>query len=150
MLHYIPSFNLFILKRPFHHINSRGASWLSSESKLRVAVLVNNRYRRVISDGETQRPWALHSTAARGLASRPSKWNTRHMGGPNIDISDLTTDERLALIEELWDSLAASPGELSLTDEQRTELDRRLDEMDRDDRLGIPWDEAISEIRGRK
>jgi putative addiction module component (TIGR02574 family) len=72
------------------------------------------------------------------------------MGRPNIDISDLTTDERLALIEELWDSVAASPGELSLTDEQRTELDRRLDEMDRDDTLGGPWDAAINAIRDRK
>lgn len=72
------------------------------------------------------------------------------MGRPNIDISHLSTDERLALIEELWDSVAAKPGELSLTDAQRTELDRRLDEMDRDDTLGMPWDEAISQIRGRK
>jgi putative addiction module component (TIGR02574 family) len=72
------------------------------------------------------------------------------MGRPNIDINDLSTDERLALIEELWDSVAAKPGELSLTDAQRTELDRRLDDMDRDDTLGVPWDEAISQIRGRK
>jgi putative addiction module component (TIGR02574 family) len=72
------------------------------------------------------------------------------MGRPYIDISDLTTDERLALIEELRDSVAARPGELSLTDEQRTELDRRLDEMDRDDTLGVPWDAAMNGIRDRK
>jgi putative addiction module component (TIGR02574 family) len=72
------------------------------------------------------------------------------MGRPNIDISDLTTDQRLALIEELWDSVAARPGELTLTEEQRTELDRRLDEMDRDDTLGVPWEAAMNEIRGRK
>jgi len=72
------------------------------------------------------------------------------MGRPNINISDVSTDERLALIEELWDSVAAKPGELILTDAQRAELDRRLEEMDRDDTLGAPWDEAVSEIRGRK
>jgi putative addiction module component (TIGR02574 family) len=99
---------------------------------------------------ETQRCWVLYSTAVPGLASRASKWNTMDMGRPNIDISDLTMDERLALIEELWDSVAASPGELTFTDEQRTELDRRLDEMDRDDTLGVPWDAAINEIRDRK
>lgn len=72
------------------------------------------------------------------------------MGRPNIDISDLSTDERLALIEELWDSVAATPAELMLTDAQRDELDRRLDEMDRDDTLGVPWDEVVTQIRGRK
>jgi putative addiction module component (TIGR02574 family) len=72
------------------------------------------------------------------------------MGTRNIDISDLSIDERLALIEELWDTVAARPDELSLTDAQRTELDRRINEMDGDDTLGQPWDEAISEIRGRK
>jgi putative addiction module component (TIGR02574 family) len=56
----------------------------------------------------------------------------------------------LALIEEIWDSVAAKPDEMSLTGERRIELDRRLDEMDCDDTLGVPWDEAISEIRGRK
>lgn len=57
--------------------------------------------------------------------------------------------------EGLWDSVAADPDEMSLTDAQRAELDRagldrRVDEMDRDDALGVPWDEAISEVRGRK
>ena len=90
------------------------------------------------------------SERAPGLVSGLFKWNSIAMGRPNIDISDLSTDERPALIEELWDSVAASPGELSLTDEQRTELDRRLDEMDRDDTLGIPWDEPISKICDRR
>ncbi|MGH9759509.1 MAG: hypothetical protein ACREDR_16415 [Blastocatellia bacterium] len=43
------------------------------------------------------------------LDIRPFKWNTQDMGRPNIDISDLSTDERLALIEELWDSEPRSP-----------------------------------------
>jgi putative addiction module component (TIGR02574 family) len=71
------------------------------------------------------------------------------MGKPNIDISRLSKDERLKLIEELWDSLTTAPGDLALTEAQRDELDRRLDEMDRDDVLGIPWNEVVSQIRGR-
>ena len=46
-----------------------------------------------------------------------------------------------------WDSLAGTPGEVALTDAQRSELDRRLDETDRDDTLGIPWDEVVRQIR---
>ena len=71
------------------------------------------------------------------------------MAQANIDINGLTRDERLELIEQLWDSLAGTPGDLVLTDAQRNELDRRLDEMDGDDALGIPWDEVVRQIRER-
>jgi putative addiction module component (TIGR02574 family) len=71
------------------------------------------------------------------------------MARPNLNIKELTNDERLDLIEELWDSLAATPSEIALTDAQRKELNRRLEEMDRDDNLGIPWDEVVNQIRKR-
>jgi len=71
------------------------------------------------------------------------------MAKPNLNIKELTRDERLDLIEELWDSLAATPSELALTDSQREDLDRRVEEMDRDDNLGSPWDEVVSQIRKR-
>lgn len=66
---------------------------------------------------------------------------------PNIDINRLSRHERLDLIEELWDSLAPTQDELALTDAQRNELDRRLDEMDADNTLGIPWDQVLRQIR---
>jgi putative addiction module component (TIGR02574 family) len=66
---------------------------------------------------------------------------------PNIDINRLSRDERLDLIEELWDSLGPSQTELPLTEAQRNELDRRLDEMDADNTLGIPWDQVLKQIR---
>ena len=69
------------------------------------------------------------------------------MARVNIDTNRLIRDERLELIEQLGDSLAGTPGEVALTDAQRSELDRRLDEMDRDDTLGIPWDEVVRRIR---
>jgi putative addiction module component (TIGR02574 family) len=43
-----------------------------------------------------------------------------------LDIAGLTPEERLG--EELWDSLAVSPEAIPLTEAQRTELDRRLDD----------------------
>ena len=69
------------------------------------------------------------------------------MARANIDIKELSRDERLELIEELWDSLAPTQDELSLTDAQRNELDRRLDEMDADSSLGIPWEQVLKQIR---
>jgi putative addiction module component (TIGR02574 family) len=69
------------------------------------------------------------------------------MAKPNIDIDGLSRDERLDLIQELWDSLALAQADLTLTDDQRDELDRRLDEMDSDQNLGIPWDQVLKQIR---
>jgi putative addiction module component (TIGR02574 family) len=64
-----------------------------------------------------------------------------------IDISGLTAQERLELLGDLWDSL--TPEEVPLTVAQRAELDRRLNELEADSELGIPWEEVLRRIRGR-
>ena len=71
------------------------------------------------------------------------------MGKRDLDIASLTPEERLSLLEELWDSLAAAPEALRLTPAQRVELDRRLDDLDAEGPVGIPWDEVLSRIRSR-
>ena len=56
------------------------------------------------------------------------------------DIDMLTIDERLELIERVWDSLTVTQDDIPLTDSQRAELDRRIDELE--------WDRQIeSDIR---
>jgi len=64
-----------------------------------------------------------------------------------VDIARLTPAERLQLVEELWDSLCETPEFVPLTDPQRAELDRRLDDLERDGPSGIPWDEVVRQIR---
>jgi len=66
-----------------------------------------------------------------------------------VDISRLTPEERSELLDQIWDSLASTPDAVVLTDAQREELDRRLDEIDRDGPTGIPWDEVMRRIRSR-
>lgn len=66
---------------------------------------------------------------------------------PTIDIAKLSVAERLDLLEELWDSLSATPEAVPLTNAQRDELDRRLDELDREGPTGIPWEEVVRRIR---
>jgi putative addiction module component (TIGR02574 family) len=66
-----------------------------------------------------------------------------------IDITRLTPDERLRLLEQLWDSLSPTPDALPLTSAQRAELDRRLDELEQEGPAGIPWDEVMRRIRDR-
>ena len=44
--------------------------------------------------------------------------------------------ERIQLVEDLWDRIAADQALLPLTDEQRAELDRRLDAYESDNIRG--------------
>ena len=67
------------------------------------------------------------------------------MSEPAINIESLTPEERLRLLEKLWDSLSDS--DVPLTDAQRAELDRRLDEMEREGPTGIPWEEVLRRLQ---
>ena len=71
------------------------------------------------------------------------------MSKPALNIDDLTPEERLRLIEELWDSLSETPGAVPLTNVQREELDRRLDDLERSGPEGIPWDQVLQQISSR-
>jgi len=56
------------------------------------------------------------------------------------DVLDLSVAERIQLVEDIWDSIAAVPGNPKLTDAQRVELDRRLEAHREDPDSGSPWD----------
>jgi putative addiction module component (TIGR02574 family) len=71
------------------------------------------------------------------------------MSKPGIKVGDLSPEERLQMIEELWDSLNEQPESVPLTDAQRQELDRRLDDLERSGPKGIPWEEVLEQIRAR-
>ncbi|MCC6144720.1 MAG: addiction module protein [Candidatus Hydrogenedentes bacterium] len=63
------------------------------------------------------------------------------MSMPELNIDAMTVDDRLSLMEALWDSLSATPSALELAPEQQAELDRRVEEMDRDGVTGRDWEE---------
>jgi putative addiction module component (TIGR02574 family) len=69
---------------------------------------------------------------------------------PAIELDQLSTDERLDLIERLWDSLGTAASSLPLTPPQRAELDRRLDDLDREGPTGAPWDDALRRIQSTR
>lgn len=66
----------------------------------------------------------------------------------DLGIDRLIRQDRLALVQEIWDSVAAE-GPPQLTDAQRQELDRRAaeDEAEPDD--GIPWEDVKASARER-
>ena len=76
------------------------------------------------------------------------------MDEPSVRIELLSKDERLDLLERLWDSLSETPAEVPVTQAQQAELDRRSDGLDRDvakgRALGVPWDEVVRQLRARR
>ena len=67
------------------------------------------------------------------------------MARPAIKIDELSSDEKLSLIGELWNSL--DEADVTLSDSQRRELHRRLDLLDAQGPSGRPWSEVERRIR---
>jgi putative addiction module component (TIGR02574 family) len=57
------------------------------------------------------------------------------------ELLELPVEERLKLVEALWESVAECPEALELTPAQKQELDRRLADYERDPAAGVPWAE---------
>lgn len=60
------------------------------------------------------------------------------------DVKQMTPAEKLLLVTELWDDLAAHPTEVPVSREQMAELDRRMAEYRRDPIQVTTW-EAIQQ-----
>jgi putative addiction module component (TIGR02574 family) len=59
---------------------------------------------------------------------------------PHFD--ELSSSEKLLLLEELWDDLAGEPADVPLHDWQREELERRYQEYLKTPSEGSPWAEV--------
>ena len=67
--------------------------------------------------------------------------------GPSI--FDLSPAEKLQLVEDLWDDLAATPETVPVHDWQQRELARRKSEFLKNPASGLPWEEVKRRIRER-
>lgn len=67
----------------------------------------------------------------------------------NANLRKLPLDERIRLVEYLWDSIAEDQSVLPLTPEQRVALVRRLDAYEADQDPGCPAEDVVAEIRSR-
>lgn len=66
------------------------------------------------------------------------------------NVLSLSVSERIQLVEDLWDTIAEVPGEIGLTDEQKDELDRRLEAYHQNPDEGAPWGVVRERIRSRR
>lgn len=58
----------------------------------------------------------------------------------SLGIDKLPREERLVLVQEIWDTIAADQSTVLLAEALRQELDRRVAEDDASPDDGIPWE----------
>jgi putative addiction module component (TIGR02574 family) len=67
----------------------------------------------------------------------------------SLGIDQLSVAQRILLVEEIWDSIAADPEQILLTDPQKQDLQHRLAAYEGDHKAGSSWEEVKARLRGR-
>jgi putative addiction module component (TIGR02574 family) len=66
-----------------------------------------------------------------------------------LGIEKLSVDERIALVQEIWDGIAAEVERSPLTEAQRQEVERRLAAHRANPDAAIPWEQVEAEALAR-
>jgi len=66
------------------------------------------------------------------------------------DLKALPLDQRIRLVEDLWDSIAAELDKRPVPDDIKAEMRRRREEYVRDPASGVDWDSARRRIEKRQ
>ena len=66
---------------------------------------------------------------------------------PTFD--QMTRAERILYVQDLWDRIAAEPEAVPLTEGQRLELRRRVEEHREDPGAAVPWEQVLARARTR-
>ncbi|WP_287373312.1 addiction module protein [Prosthecochloris sp.] len=66
-----------------------------------------------------------------------------------LEIDGLELSEKLFLVEDLWDSIAASNSELTMPEWQKQELNRRYKEYQQEKLELQDWKSVHEELRGK-
>jgi putative addiction module component (TIGR02574 family) len=67
----------------------------------------------------------------------------------SLGIDRLPIEERIALVEEIWDTISADSNAVPLTDAQRTELEKRIAEDDARPNDVVPWEQVKASTLSR-
>ncbi len=62
------------------------------------------------------------------------------------DALELSIEERIQLVADIWDSISEHPEAVNITPEVRTLLDERLSAYRKDPDSGSPWSEVKERI----
>lgn len=67
----------------------------------------------------------------------------------SLGIENLGIEERISLVEELWNSIAEDSSAVPLTEAQRAELDHRIAEHESNPNDIVSWEEVRTSITDR-
>jgi putative addiction module component (TIGR02574 family) len=67
----------------------------------------------------------------------------------SVSIFDLSPPEKLQLVEDIWDDLAATPSDVPVHEWQKKELARRKVNLMNNPASGLSWDDVKRSIRSR-
>jgi len=65
------------------------------------------------------------------------------------NIKKLSVSERILIIEDIWDSIISSKEDFPITDEQKKELDSRLEAYNKNPKEGKSWKEVKDNIQSQ-
>ena len=65
-------------------------------------------------------------------------------------ITSLSVEDRIRLVQAIWDSIAAEQVYPDLTDAQKQELDRRIADYDSNPDNVLTWEEIKASIKGHR
>ena len=89
-----------------------------------------------------QPPWL------KGQLAKQLRGNLRRMNQISVaDILELPVQERIQLVEVIWESIAAFPDAVEVSPELKTELDARLADFERNPEAGYSWDEVKAHLK---
>ena len=71
------------------------------------------------------------------------------MTSETTTVFDLSPAEKLQLVQDLWDDLAATPGDVPVHAWQIAEIDRRKANLLKNPASGLSWEEVKRRIRSR-
>jgi putative addiction module component (TIGR02574 family) len=67
----------------------------------------------------------------------------------DLGIDQMSIEDRLRLLQEIWDSITPTPEQVPLSEAQRNELERRLAAHAADPTNVIPWEEVKARALAR-
>ena len=68
---------------------------------------------------------------------------------PIENIKKLSIAERILIVEDIWDSIISSEEDFPMSDEQKRELDLRLDKYYKNPKEGKSWKEVRNNIESQ-
>jgi putative addiction module component (TIGR02574 family) len=72
---------------------------------------------------------------------------SRALQVPPPGFDELSVDEQIEYVQALWDHIAANPERVPVPDWHREELDRRLDDLEKNPNDSVSWEDLKARLR---